>query len=133
MYFFIDPMSFPAFGANHFAAASPSYTAIEMASPVSRSRSKNADRAPGWVEIACSAASLYSLMALSSSDFLYLDLTTPAFISHLRENHVLRGDRVSNRGDHLIRRAPHACGYRGIVRSALRARSRHSNRVGNQT
>src|SRR5947208_15343632 len=85
MYFFIDPMSFSALGAKDFAAASSSYSAIEMASPVSRLRSKNADRAPGWVEIAGSAVSLYSLMSLSSSDFLYLDLTTPAFTSHLRE------------------------------------------------
>src|SRR5438132_7630016 len=60
---------------------------MDRVSPVSRFMRSVADRAPSWVAIAGNAVSLYCLMALSSSDFLYLDLTTPAFISHLRENH----------------------------------------------
>src|SRR6266550_2029283 len=67
---------------------------MDRVSPVSRFMRRVADRAPSWFAIAGSAVSLYSLMALSSSDFLYLDLTTPAFISHLRENTELGREPV---------------------------------------
>src|SRR5258708_3586583 len=78
-------MSFSALGANDVATASSSYIATDRASPLSRFRSRNADRAPGCVAIVGRTDSLYSLIAWSRSDFLYVVLTTPACISHLRE------------------------------------------------
>src|SRR5438445_8309038 len=59
-------------------------------------------------------------MALSSSDFLYLDLTTAAFISHLRENTTCE-----------VTREPRTGGSRGILRPLRRGGSRHTTRVGN--
>src|SRR5713226_9026520 len=81
---------------------------IEIASPVSRLRSNIAERAPLWVASAGIADSLYSLIALSRSLFLNLDLMTPACMFHLREKRsnsrcAVRSARWSSHGTRTVR------------------------------
>src|ERR1700681_1129338 len=112
---------------------------IEMVSPVARLTSNMPERAPLCDPRAGSALSLNSLMALSRSVFLNLDLTTPAFMAHLRENEsdsVLRcsGPRVVDQSVRHVR--PPAIGMPtdvSILRLSLGSESRPRRRVGNES
>src|SRR6266852_2815287 len=114
---------------------------IEIASPVSRLRSNIAGRAPLWVASAGIADSLYSLIALSRSLFLNLDLMTPACMFHLREKRsnsrcAVRSARWSSHGTRTVRHMYPSlgnAGYNPILLPALGGESRHGSSVGNKS
>src|SRR6266849_4750711 len=114
---------------------------IEIASPVSRLRSNIAERAPLWIASAGIAASLYSLIALSRSLFLNLDLMTPACMFHLREKRsnshcAVRSARWSSHGTRTVRHTYPSLGnadYNPILLPALGGKSRHGSSVGNKS